>query len=104
MLNYKSLPDDETTSNTPPRPTRTKIKSSKRKPRKRSIQTFKFATEEELAHHVQTVFSGDLEEFLVDTDMYEVSSNDEKVKKLQKHPALVLNADFQVRSQSLISS
>ena len=54
-------------------------------------------TEAELAHHVQTVFSGDLEEMLVeDPDCNDLEGNVDMIKRLERHPALVLNADYQV--------
>eukprot|EP00956_Cyclotella_meneghiniana_P044093 scaffold301725_cov86-Cyclotella_meneghiniana.AAC.5 len=53
-------------------------------------------TEAELAHHVQTVFSGDLEEMLVeDPDCNDLEGNVDMIKRLERHPALVLNADYQ---------
>ena len=76
------------------------MQPSKRKSRKKFIQTPRYvASEEELARHVQTVFSGDLQEMLVDStcDVDEAENcSDEMTKKLERHPALVLNADYQV--------
>ena len=98
-LNYKNIPDHENTSGT----TRHKrsIKQSKRK-RKRFIQMPKSSTtEDELAHHVQTVFSGDLEEMLVDPDCDDMEGNVDMIKRLERHPALVLNADYQVQVTTL---
>ena len=93
-LNYKNIPDDENTSST----TRHKRKQQSKRKRKRFIQMPKSSTTEaELAHHVQTVFSGDLEEMLVeDPDCNDLEGNVDMIKRLERHPALVLNADYQV--------
>lgn len=98
-LHYKNFPDEETVR--PTKPKRTKLKPSKRKQRQRFVQIPKqLSSEAELARHVQTVFSGeDLEELMVDSaygvDQTEECSED-VTKKLTRHPALVLNADYQV--------
>lgn len=97
VLKYKKLSDEEAGS--PVRSKRIKLKPSKSKPRKKFIQIPKYPTsEEELARHVQTVFSGDLEEMLDDSicDVNEAQNcSDGMTKKLERHPALVLNADYQ---------
>ena len=62
------------------------------------------ATEDELAHHVQSVFS-DLEEFGASKEEEGVGDDDEtcvlsnpsaSCKKLDRYSSLVLNADYQV--------
>jgi hypothetical protein len=100
ILKYKNLSEDETTtaSSSVVKPKRTKrTKPSKRSSRKRFIQAQKqLSTEAELAHHVQTVYSGeDFDELLVGGVDEEQVCND-MTKKLERHPALVLNADYQV--------
>eukprot|EP00569_Conticribra_weissflogii_P007618 CAMPEP_0171330232 /NCGR_PEP_ID=MMETSP0878-20121228/1864_1 /TAXON_ID=67004 /ORGANISM="Thalassiosira weissflogii, Strain CCMP1336" /LENGTH=391 /DNA_ID=CAMNT_0011830479 /DNA_START=229 /DNA_END=1404 /DNA_ORIENTATION=- len=100
------------------RVTKLKPSSTKKKLRRQKLQSYKSAfpaSEEDLAHHVQSIFS---DNFLEDDDMatdeieyeneYE-NENDEECtilsdqtmshveycKKLAAHPALVLNADYQ---------
>lgn len=94
-LHYKYLPDDETmiTSNESIRTKRNKLRSSKRKSRKISYK--ESATREELAYHVQSVFSESLGDMLL-MDSDDLNDVDEMTKKLQRHPSLVLNADYQV--------
>jgi 5-methylcytosine-specific restriction endonuclease McrA len=97
ILNYKNLSEDESSSSSNAvRPKRTKLKPPKRSSRKRFIQVPKqLSTEAELAHHVQTVYSGeDFDELLVGGGDGEQVCND-VTKKLERHPALVLNADYQ---------
>lgn len=81
---------------------RTKLKkSSKRNQRKRFIQTPIVSSEADLATHVQTVYSSDLEELL--GDGHAGSCNEDVTKNLQRHPALVLNADYQVSLLVLVT-
>ena len=55
------------------------------------------ATEDELAHHVQSVFSDLEEEGVGDDDETCVLSNPSaSCKKLDRYSSLVLNADYQV--------
>ena len=90
-LNYKNLPDEEAARFV--RSKRTKLKkSSTRHKRKRFIQS-PISSEADLASHVQTVYSSDFEELLGDDQTG--SCNEDLTKKLQRHPALVLNADYQ---------
>ena len=99
VLNYKNLPDDQAVSKTPSRIKTNKLKSYNRKSRKKFAQNAKFPlSEAELAHDVQSYFSGDLEAMFVDST-YGVNKeicDDEITQDLNKHPALVLNADYQV--------
>lgn len=110
-LNYVNLPDDTTqdasasssTDNLHPRSKRTKLMPSKRKSRKRFLTTSdskRPTTEEDLARHVQSVFSDDIlrlmnEEMLLDSSFDAHEGSDDTAKKLERHPSLVLNADYQ---------
>ncbi|KAL3788937.1 hypothetical protein HJC23_000221 [Cyclotella cryptica] len=110
-LNYKDLPDDATqdassssiTDALCSRTKRTKLKPSKRKSRKRFLTTSdskRPTTQEDLARHVQSVFSDDIlrmmdEEMLLDSNLDVNGGDDETNKKLERHPSLVLNADYQ---------
>lgn len=111
-LNYKDLPDDSTqdvsrssiTDTLRARSKRNKLKRSKRKSRNKFLtvsDSKRPTTEEDLARHVQSVFSDDIlhmmdEEMLVDStfDLREGSGDTTKI--LERHPSLVLNADYQV--------
>ena len=118
-LSYKNQDNDAEQRSTklPPRISKKKYKKSKNKLSYRSLDKKGIpTTEHELAQHVQTVFS-DLPEFsdsdteededdepcilsdpVEEEDNINASSREQldSCKKLDRHPALVLNADYQV--------
>ncbi|KAL7517920.1 hypothetical protein ACHAWX_002794 [Stephanocyclus meneghinianus] len=110
-LNYKDLPDDSTqdvsrssiTDTLRARSKRNKLKPSKRKSRNKFLtasDSKRPTTEEDLARHVQSVFSDDIlhmmdEEMLVDSTFDSREGSGDTTKILERHPSLVLNADYQ---------
>jgi hypothetical protein len=111
-LNYKDLPDDSMqdasrssiTDTLRARSKRTKLKPSKRKSRSKFLSASdskRPTTEEDLARHVQSVFSDDIlhmidEELLLDSSFDVREGSGYTTKILERHPSLVLNADYQV--------
>lgn len=114
---------DLSTSQTRDRNTNTKTKSRKRNKRKKvklqrgSSQLDKKSnhksgsvTEDEIAHHVSSMYVNGPGGYLKEASMKrekQSSSFDDKeylkfLQKLDRHPALVLNADYQVRSNVLV--
>ena len=123
-LSYKSNSEKQDVSLQSPKQSSVRFSKKRYKARSRTAPNPRSyrgvpATEEELAHHLQSVFSAEEEEYGDESDTCILSEpGDEEgdapsshsamqrqmdsCRKLDRHPALALNADYQVRLPCIV--